>query len=124
MSTTFTVLLSVTPFLVQKTMVGGEEVDLIAREKEGGLCESSVRSWKTTGGRRIGPSFVGGGGGVGSDKCSGDTGWQLTGRLDCSCRIYTDTQDLFNSVFVGYTTHIHAFQATGRFEERNPRGVP
>ena len=65
MSATYIALLNVTPFLVQTTMVGGEEVDLIVREKEGGLCESSVRSWKTTGGRRIGPSFVGGGGGGG-----------------------------------------------------------
>ena len=66
MSATYIVLLSVTPFLVQTTMVGGEEVDLTVREKEGGLCESSVRSWKTTGGKRIGPPFGGKGEGGGS----------------------------------------------------------
>ena len=66
MSATYIVLLSVTPFLVQTTMVGGEEVDLTVREKEGGLCESSVKSWKTTGGKRIGPPFRGKGEGGGS----------------------------------------------------------
>ena len=43
-------------FLVQTTVVGGEEVELTAKEKPGGLCERSVSSWKTTGGTKTGPS--------------------------------------------------------------------
>ena len=37
--------------------------------------------------------------------------------------IHSDAQGLYNSIFIGYTARIHAFQTSGSFEETNPRGV-